>query len=162
MGMTLGRRGDYAVRAALDLARHWDGGPRKTREIAIAMDIPSGFLQQILADLVAEGLLQATAGPKGGYRLARPPEEITLLDIVERAEGDVALDRCILRGGSCDWIEVCPVHDTWSRAQHAFSAELRATTLADLARIDRDIEQGRYVPSQPTHVQPTTRRGNRS
>lgn len=67
----------------MDLARHWEDGLCKAREIAASMDIPSGFVRTILSDLVAQGLLLSTAGPSGGYRLARPPEEITLLEIVD-------------------------------------------------------------------------------
>lgn len=79
MPVTLGKHGDYAVRAALDLARHYEDEPRKAREIAESMDIPLNFLKRILSELVAQGLLTSIAGPNGGYRLTQPPENITLL-----------------------------------------------------------------------------------
>ena len=162
MPVTLGKDGDYAVRVALDLARHWDGGLRRAREIAASMDIPLGFLKHILADLVSQGLLTSTAGPKGGYRLTRSPEAITLLDIIEPAERYLSPDKCILRGGPCDWSDACPIHDTWCLAQKAFADKLDATNLAQLAHIDHDMEHGTYVPSDPTHDNPTTRRGIRT
>jgi Rrf2 family protein len=162
MPVTLGKHGDYAVRVALDLARHWDGEPRKAREIAASMDIPPDFLKHILADLVSQGLLTSSAGPKGGYRLARPPAAITLLDIVEPAERYLYPDKCILRGGPCDWYDVCPIHDTWCLAQKAFADKLDATNLAQLAHIDHDIEHGIHTPPDAIHANPVTRRGIRT
>lgn len=160
MAIALGKHGDYAVRAMLDIARHWNGMPRKAREIAASMDIPPGFLRQVLADLVSQGLLSSTAGPKGGYRLNRPPEEITLLDIIEPREQYRSPNKCILRGGPCDWSDACPVHDAWSLAQLAFAESLDAASLAQLSRIDHDIEQGTHF-ADPGHLKPTRRRGIR-
>ena len=151
------------MRAALDLARHWGTGRRKAREIATVMEIPERYLGQILANLVRAELLTAVAGPDGGYSLTRPPDEITLLDVVEAAEGPVGLDECILNGGPCDWEEVCPMHEAWSVAQRAFTGVLRSTSFADIAAIDTAIEAGEYVvPSTaPLHVEQTKRRGQR-
>jgi Rrf2 family protein len=161
MRATLSRKGDYAVRALLDIARRQGQGRRKTRDIAEAMDIPRQYLTQILADLVAGGYLEARQGPAGGYILARPAEEITLREIVEVAEGPITLDQCVLQGGPCDWVESCPIHDTWSEAQAAFTDRLESTTFADLAAIDAAIEAGDYTPENPTHDTPTRRSGTR-
>lgn len=161
MPVTLGKHGDYAIRASLDLARHWDGDPRKAREIAASMDIPPGFLKTILAELVSQGLLTSTAGPNGGYRLTRPPEEITVLDVVEPAERFLSPTKCILRGGPCDWSDACPIHDTWCTAQKAFADSLDTVNLAQLARIDHDIEHGIHIPIGPAHPESITRRGTR-
>ncbi len=159
MQVTLGRRGDYAVRALLDVVRHAGAGRRKTREIAADMDIPASYLPQILAGLVRGGYLTAQAGPAGGYSLARPAERITLLEVVEHAEGPTTVDRCILRGGACSWETVCPFHDPWARAQAAFTRVLQETTFADIATIDALITSGRYAPGMPPHRQRTPRRG---
>ena len=163
MRLMLGRKGDYSVRAVLDLARHWEKGRRKSREIATAMDIPERYLGQILAKLVRDELLVGMAGPDGGYALGRTPAEVTLLDVVEASEGAIALEACVLTGGPCDWTRVCPVLETWSRAQRAFIDQLGATTFADLAAIDAAIEAGEYEvpPDVPLHMSPTTRKGQR-
>ena len=144
MQIALGRKGDYSVRAVLDLARHSDHGLRKAREIADAMDIPSRYLTQILANLVRRGLLTAVAGPTGGYSLARTPDTITLLDVAEAAEGPIALDECVLLGGPCEWDKVCPVHTAWVRGQNALKDQLSATTFADLAGLAAEIEAGTF------------------
>ena len=116
----------------------------QARKIATEMHIPYKVLTQILAELVAAELLEARHGPAGGYRLARPPAGISLLDVVEAAEGPVTFDHCVLRDGPHDWDETCPVHDTWTEAQNALSKELSTTTLADLARIDSSIQAGTH------------------
>lgn len=158
MRMTLGRKGDYAVRAMLDVARHWNKGRRKTRQIAETMDIPRTYLTQILAALVGEGLLDGRSGPAGGYTLARPPEQITLLDVVVASDGPLILDQCVLAGGPCEWVEACPVHDVWAKAQTAFSQRLATATFADLTDIDAQIRTGTHQPSSPPHAVRTVRR----
>ncbi len=138
MNIGLGRRGDYAVRAVFALAAAYGTGRRKAREIAELMTIPERYLPQILAPLVRQGVLTAVAGPDGGYELARPPGEVTLLEVVETAEGSVSSDHCVLRGGPCDRANGCAMHDPWRRAQSAFSNQLAATTFEDLRLSDRD------------------------
>ena len=144
MQPSLGRKGDYSVRAVLDLARHYDER-RKSREVAVEMDIPAPYLTQILANLVQHGLLDAVAGPTGGYTLARPPRKISLLEVVEAAEGPIKLEQCVLRSGPCTWEDTCPVHIPWGRAQNALAEQLAATNFADLVRSASEIEAGTYV-----------------
>ncbi len=162
MPVTLGKHGDYAVRVAIDLARHWGGEPRKAREIAASMDIPLGFLKRVLAEMVSQGLLRSTAGPKGGYWLTQSPEAITLLDIIEPTEHLLSPTRCILRGGPCDWSDSCPIHDTGCLAQKAVADSLVTANLDQLARIDHDIEHDAYTPVNPPHANQKTRRGVRT
>lgn len=139
MQTTLGRTGDYGVRAVLDVARAHGAGRRKTREIAGAMNIPVRYLSQILALLVRADILTATAGPSGGYELARTPDDLTLLDVVEAVEGPVSLDRCVVRGIPCSSDGICAVHDAWSAAQDAMVDRLRDTTFAELVARDREL-----------------------
>ena len=158
MQASLGRKGDYSVRAVLDLARH-HGDRRKAREIAGEMDIPHRYLTQILAGLVQHGVLTAVAGPSGGYLLARTPADITLLEVVEAAEGPIELEQCVLRGGPCSWEESCPVHIPWARAQNALAAQLAATSFADLASSAAEIDAGLQVlpADAPAHRLATPR-----
>lgn len=160
MQVTLGKRGDYSVRAVLYLARHHGTGRRKAREIASEMDIPERYLPQILANLVRHGLLVAVAGPDGGYALSREPVEISLLEVVEAAEGPLVLETCLLRGGPCDWEDACPMHAPWRRAQDALIGHLRDTTFRELADRDRAIEGG-DVGEPSGHPKRTVREGVR-
>jgi Rrf2 family protein len=139
MQMALGNRGDYTVRAVLYLARH--PGRRPRREISDAMDIPDKYVPQILGALVKAGIAKSTVGRLGGYELARPPEQISLREAVEIAEGPIRSQRCVLRSGPCYWAQKCAVHDAWAAAEEALSQRLTVTTFADLARADWEIEQ---------------------
>jgi Rrf2 family protein len=144
MDLGLTRRGDYAVRAAICLARRGgDGRYVKIREVAQAMALPASYTPQVLRLLADAGLAEARAGRDGGYRLTRPPAEVPLLDVVEAAEGSFRLERCILRGGPCHWEQACAVHPAWSAAVQACRDSLGRTTLADLVAADARLEAGR-------------------
>jgi Rrf2 family transcriptional regulator, iron-sulfur cluster assembly transcription factor len=141
--LALTRRGDYAVRAALCLARGGgDGRYVKIREVARTMALPPSYTPQVLRLLADAELAEARAGRDGGYRLTRLADKIPLLDVVEAAEGTFALNRCILRGGPCHWDQACAVHAAWSAAVQACRDSLRRTTLADLVEADKRIEAG--------------------
>lgn len=162
MQLNLKRKGDYAVRAMISVGRHYGTGLRQARQISTEMNIPYKTLTLILAGLVSEGLLVAAHGPHGGYRLARHPSEISLLDIVEAAEGPATLDHCVLRDGPRDWEETCPVHDTWARTQEVLTRELASTSLEEMAAIDAAIEAGSYRSEAPPHTRSTDRHGTRN
>jgi Rrf2 family protein len=134
MKVTLGKRGDYSVRAVLDLARHYGAGRRKAHQIAAAMRMPRTYVSRILADLVHSGLLTAVAGQDGGYELSRPPSKISLLDVIQAAEGKLEPRECVLQGIPCGGKRTCSVHDAWSRAQEAMAQRLRRTTFAEIVR----------------------------
>lgn len=143
MRLELGRRADYAVRAAVDLAHHQpDGRRRKSRVIAEDRSIPAGFLPQILADLVRAGLAESVAGRDGGYVLARAPSEITLLEVVRAVKGEPLDATCVLRDGPCASGEICAMHVPWSRAKDALLDALADTSIADLVETDAAIASG--------------------
>jgi Rrf2 family protein len=139
--MELTKRGDYAVRAMLALARAPEGRLLSVRRIAEEMSIPVRFLPQVMGDLATAGLVAATTGRAGGYRLARPATEVTLLDVVEAAEGDGRRRTCVLRGGPCGLDGHCDVHDIFFAAQDAMLATLAAARLADLP-----VRRGAHLP----------------
>lgn len=154
MELSLGRRADYALRAAVDLARH-GGQRRKTREIVQEMDVPRTFLPQIMAQLVRAGLVSSAAGPTGGYVLARPPGSISLLEVIEAVEGDPVSTTCVLRSGPCRWDGICALHVPWARAQQAMLDQLRSATLAEVASIDNALERGDYdAPAVASRTMP--------
>jgi Rrf2 family protein len=129
MGLELGRKGDYALRAMIELARAHGRGLVKARQIAAATGVPPTYLPQVLADLARAGLVTSVAGPRGGYAVARPPAGITLLEVLEAANGPMRSAVCPLRGGPCTPEDPCALHHAWGGAQDAMAANLAATTL---------------------------------
>jgi len=152
MNMTLSKRGDYVMRSAIALARAYEGGkPRKIREIVADTEVPRTFASQILSDLVRGGLAVSRAGREGGYRLSRPPEEISVLEVVEAAEGPLRAERCALGEGPCRWEDVCPLHETWTQATSQLAGLLSGTSLAEVAARDAAIDEGRYQVPPDAH-----------
>jgi Rrf2 family protein len=103
-------------------------------QIAGQTSIPVSFLPQVMGDLVHAGLVEGLQGRSGGYRLGRPPEQISLLGVVEAVEGDSRRRTCILRGGACGSGGTCRVHDAFSSGQEALLDELDRASLASLAQ----------------------------
>ncbi|HEX5148565.1 MAG TPA: Rrf2 family transcriptional regulator [Candidatus Limnocylindrales bacterium] len=134
MRLELTRRGDYAVRAMLALGQHSGDDWLSVPAVSAAMAIPERFLPRIMADLVEAGLVQGRRGRTGGYRLARPADVISLLDIIAAAEREPDPRKCILRGGPCRLDGRCAVHDAFTGAREAMLDRLGATTLAEVAR----------------------------
>jgi Rrf2 family iron-sulfur cluster assembly transcriptional regulator len=132
MRLELTKRGDYAVRAMLALARGDGGRLLSVRRIAADMSIPPRFLPQVMGDLVRARLVEGMPGRTGGYRLSRPAAEISLLTIVEAIEGDTRRQTCVLRGGPCRLDGTCDVHDAFAGAQQAIIDSLEAVTLAEI------------------------------
>ncbi len=151
MDLTLSRRGDYVVRAAIYLARAWDGdgGYAKIREIADAMGLPRSYTPQLLGILAKAGLAEAKAGRAGGYRLSRAPSTIAVLDVIEAAEGYLSSRRCPLRGGPCHWEDVCALHPTWVSVSESIRATLAEVTLDEVATVDRRLALGESVAPSP-------------
>jgi Rrf2 family protein len=132
--LELTRRGDYAVRAMLALGQHSGDGWLSVPAVSAEMAIPERFLPRVMADLVDAGLVVGRRGRTGGYRLARPPDRITLLDIIAATEAEPDLRTCILRGGPCGLDGRCAVHDAFSGARRAMLERLGATSLAEVVR----------------------------
>jgi Rrf2 family protein len=135
MRIALSRRGDYAIRAMLALAEHerpGTDGYLSARRIAERMRIPARFVAHVLTDLGRAGLVRAGAGRAGGYRLAEPATSISVLRVVDAADGNGHVPRCVLRGSPCDPEGHCAVHETIARTTSAARAELARTSVADL------------------------------
>jgi Rrf2 family protein len=144
------RRTDYAIRALIVLANA-PAPPVAAAAIGEAMDIPTGFLQQVLRELQQAGMVTGRPGPNGGFALARPAETITLLQIVDALEGPLRSGDCALRGGPCHWDDVCALHWVWSAARDALCAELDGATLARVAADDRALAEGRRPVPDDSH-----------
>jgi len=150
--VTLSKRGSYATAAAICLARAYESGrPKKLREISAEMDIPRTFVSQILGDLVHAGIAVSSFGRDGGHRLARPPGQVNVAEVIEAAEGPLASERCALGDGPCRWHDVCPMHETITKATASLRDVLASTTLAVLAERDAAIARRAYPVPADAH-----------
>ena len=132
--MEITQQADYAVRAILDLALRPNGERASCEEIARRQGIPVAFLTKICARLAAEGLVQSQRGVNGGIWLARPAQEITLLEVVEAIDGPITFNRCNRQPSECERSRTCPVHSVWSELCRDFRARLSAYNFATMAQ----------------------------
>jgi Rrf2 family cysteine metabolism transcriptional repressor len=133
--MRLSTKGEYASRAMLELSLRRADGPLHIKDISAAQDIPERFLEQILLMLKRAGYLRSRKGPNGGYILAKPPDKISVAEVIRVMDGPLAPIDCV----SVTAHEVCPREDAcglrwlWKETRDAIAAILERTTFADLA-----------------------------
>lgn len=131
--MQLTRAADYAVRVMIHMA----GLPPATRiqrtALAGATAVPESFMSKVLQALVRARLITSRRGVDGGFELTRPPERVSLLDVVEAIEGPIQLNFCMMSNDSCERHTSCPAHFVWADAQAAMTSVLKRASLADLA-----------------------------
>jgi Rrf2 family protein len=130
--------GEYALRAVVYLARHIDDGPIPGRQIAADLEVPRKYLSSILGDLVRTGLLEASPGRTGGFRLVRPPRSVRLLDVVAPFEQVKTARRpCPFGNATCSDVDPCAGHDRWSSVKKEYGRFLEETTVFDVAQPGR-------------------------
>jgi Rrf2 family protein len=123
---------DYALRAALELAAAPDERPVKGERIATAQAIPLRFLENILMQLRHAGLVESRRGADGGYRLARPPGDVTLADVIRAIDGPLA-GVSGARPETLDFAGVAaPMRDVWIAVRASLRGVLEHVTLADV------------------------------
>ncbi len=130
--MKLSTRGQYGTRALLDLALHQGEGLVPLKDIAQREQISLQYLEHLITPLVAGGIVWSTRGAKGGVRLAKPPEEIRLSEVVQLLEGSIAPVECVNNPGICNRSGLCVTRDVWSELKKAMNGVLESTTLQDL------------------------------
>jgi Rrf2 family protein len=134
--MQITRQADYAVRAVLYLAKIGPEMRAATSQIAQEQQIPPSFLAKIVSQLSVAGLLQTSRGARGGVSLARVPEQISLLEVVEAIDGPILLNECVAGNGTCTFGDDCPMQSIWCDAQSELVHRLRNTTF------DRFVHNG--------------------
>ena len=136
--MQLTRKTDYGLRAISELARR----PEEATPIAnIAQlhGIPDSFLEKIMQELRQAGLVEATHGRSGGYRLARPPQQISLKEVVHALEGPIALVMCLDPNLKCKIELGCPTSNVWSLINARFEESLSTLSLEDMLTADARV-----------------------
>ncbi len=140
--MRISARGEYAIRALLDLALNQGEGLRPIQDIAAHQAIPQRYLEQVLLQLKRAGFLQSKRGAAGGYRLSRPPDQITVGAVLRAVEGSAANAEGGRRGSAAPVEYSGELASLWREIDEAVSAVVDAVTLEDLKRRAQERRAG--------------------
>lgn len=124
----------YAISAVIALAKQPEGTTVSAAALAEPLQCPPAYLSQILSRLKPAGILKSRRGLNGGVYLARSPEKVAMIDVIEAVDGMEFFENCFLGIEGCGRIEPCPFHDFWSEERTKIKEWLTETTLADCER----------------------------
>jgi len=130
--MKISTRGRYGVRILLDLALHENKTPRQIHEIAASQQISEKYISRLIINLRRVKMIRSIRGAKGGYRIARNPAEITLLDIVEAMEGPLSIVDCVRSPEKCNRNDNCPSRQIWDRLNTEICEAMHKITLQNI------------------------------
>ncbi len=128
--MKISTKGRYGLRILIDIAINRSGSPRMIKEIAENQGISSKYVSRLILDLRNAGFIKSIRGVKGGYVLAKSPNAISLLEVIEAMEGELALVGCVMRQDSCERCDNCPARNIWKTANDSLRNSLGWLTLA--------------------------------
>lgn len=128
--MQITRQADYALRAMYYLSKMDPNQRAATSHIAQEQRIPPSFLAKIISQLSIAGLIHTSRGARGGVSLARSPEDISILEVVEAIDGPIMLNECTSSPEACPFGEECPIRPLWCNTQDELVARLKVTTFA--------------------------------
>jgi Rrf2 family protein len=136
--MRVSSRGEYGLRALIDLTQHYGQGPVTSADIARRQMIPLNYLNQLLLILRNAGLIRSTRGPGGGHELARPPESITMGEVLDVLEGPRSPASCVntKNPAECDLADQCALRPVWDQIRLETERILESRTLLDLVQKD--------------------------
>lgn len=137
--MQLTREADYAIRMVLEVASRSADTPTTTAVVAQRRLVPRPMLRKLVPRLVGAGVLRTRRGADGGLLLARPAGDITLLAVIDSAQGPIAFNRCVLRPDICALQPTCPVHEVCRLARDQIVRLLGDVTFADLTRRQSEL-----------------------
>lgn len=137
--MKLSTKGEYAARAVLELALNYGQRPVKIREIAERQDIPQKYLETILLTLQRARIVRSKRGASGGYYLARPPEAVTVGEVIRAMDGPLAPISCVSVTAHefCPKEAACGLKLVWREARDAVATILDNTHFADVCQKDQ-------------------------
>jgi Rrf2 family transcriptional regulator, cysteine metabolism repressor len=138
--MKISTKGEYGIRAMIELAHRYGQGYVQSAQIAAARDVPENYLYQLLITLRKAGLLRSRRGPQGGHMLSRPPDRISLAEVVVALEGPLAPVACVQDSivHDCAFWETCVVRDVWQRVTDATRQILEDTSFEDLVEREKE------------------------
>ncbi len=156
--MIFSRPCENAIRATLYVAAHTTAGSVLVRDIAQALDLPVASLAKIIQQLTRSGVLTSVKGPGGGVSLARPPEEMTLMEVVRVIEGHKLEHQCVLGIPGCsEDVAHCPFHEQWGEIRGRILAMLGNRSLA---QVSAQLSEDKYVLSGNVTAARKTRRSS--
>jgi Rrf2 family protein len=126
------RKVDYAIRGMVYLASRPVNEVTLLSDIALDVGVSQTFLAKIFQHFNKLGLVKSSRGAGGGFQIGRPPETITLLEIVEAVEGSMVLNQCLLAAGQCSRDATCTVHPVWKELQEKIRGDLSNIALRHL------------------------------
>jgi Rrf2 family protein len=126
------RNTDYALRLMVSLAEHWDQHVVSTRQLAEEQDVSYPLACKLMQKLSGARLVRSAMGGKGGYRLSRPADEMTLLEIVTAIQGPVHVNRCLLPGAGCSRRHACCLCHKLHEVQNLMHRYMAGVTLQAL------------------------------
>lgn len=150
--MKLSTRGRYGLRALIDLAVHETDGAVSAQSIAQRQNISESYLEQLIRKLKQDGLVDSVRGAGGGYRLAKPAEEISVGSVLRSLEGNLDAVECpAIEGNSCDGADACVTKFVWKRINDAISQAVDGIMISELAEESRALlekQQDRLEPAE--------------
>lgn len=144
--MKISTKGRYGLRILLDLALHTEEKPRMLRDIAESQEISEKYLSRLIIELRQANLVQSVRGAKGGYRIARAPSDITVLEVVEVMEGSLGIVECVgcEKEKECDRSHVCAAREMWEGVNNSLRTALAHVSLQSIIdrqkQIDSDLQ----------------------
>jgi Rrf2 family cysteine metabolism transcriptional repressor len=133
--MRITYKGDYALKAVLDLTIHYGSEPITISDMAKRIDAPIKFLEQVLLILKRGGFIESRRGKVGGYLLSRPPDKITLGEVIRCVDGPIEPIACVNRKYTkCNDVSRCVFKDIWCKVNQATSNIIDNVTFEDLVR----------------------------
>ena len=142
--MKLSTRTRYGVRAILELAEKDGSGPLRVKTIAQSQDISAKYLEQLMSILKSAGFVRSIRGSKGGYMLAKAPNQIKLSDVFDCLEGPVTTVECVEDKDYCARAADCVARQVWAQVQQAITNVLQSITLQDLVDRAKDKKLSNY------------------
>jgi Rrf2 family protein len=144
--LQISRKIEYGLRAMIFLAAQQPGEVVPFREIARRMDVPQEFLAKILKTLAGKGFVKSTRGAHGGYALAAPAGQISMLDVIEAVEGPVKVNVCQDNHDACRLSQNCTMYGVWKLGQERMLEVYRSATLDKLAMSELRPQDRRPLP----------------
>ncbi len=139
--MKLSSRSRYGLRAILDLALEYGGGPLQIKVIAERENISNKYLEQLMTILKTAGLVRSLRGPRGGYLLVKPPNEVKLSEVFTVLEGPLITVECLQHPDFCPRCAECITRQVWAKIQDAMLGVLESITLQDLVDKAKGIDK---------------------